>query len=194
MGPALAPKHATDDLAWAQPWPPSMLPMILHGPSPGHPACYPMVWWGPGPAPKECYRCSCMGPALATQNATNGLAWAQPWSPRMLPTVLHGPSAAPHSTLPMLLHGPSPGHRVCYRRSCVGPALAPMYANDGLAWALPWPLSMLPMVLCRPITDPKACCRWSCMGPVLAPWNATDGLAWSHRWPPKCATDDLSWA
>src|SRR6266404_2519925 len=114
MGPALATQHATDGLVWAQPlapkcateglvwaqcWPLSMLPMILHGPGPGHP---------------ECYRCSCMGPALATQNAMNGLAWAQPWSPRMLPTVLHGPSAAPHSMLPMFLHGPSTGHPAYY--------------------------------------------------------------------------------
>src|SRR6266404_322018 len=132
-----------------------------------------------------------MGPALATQNATNGLAWAQPWSPRMLLTVLHGPSAAPHSTLPMLLHGPSPGHPACYRWSCMGPVLAPMHATEGLvrtqccppqratddlAQVQPWPPSVLLTVLCGPSTCPNACERWSCMGPTLATEHATDGL------------------
>src|SRR6266404_914495 len=74
MGPGLAPKHATDDLAWAQPWPPRMLPIVWHGPSAGATACY--QW-------------SCVGPALATKHATDDLAWAQSRPKSMLPMNSH---------------------------------------------------------------------------------------------------------
>src|SRR6267378_3818775 len=55
MGPVQAEKYATDELTWAQPSPPSMLPdglvwaqhwpqsmqpMVLHGPSAGQKVCY----------------------------------------------------------------------------------------------------------------------------------------------------------
>src|SRR6266404_1890638 len=146
MGPALVTQNATDVLAWAQPWPPRMLRMVLHGPSPGHP---------------ECYRRSCMGPALAPQHTTDGLVWA------------------------------STGPKVCYGCSCMGPVLAPMHATEGLAWTQccppqratddlaqvqPWPPSVLLMVLCGPSTCPNAYEQWSCMGPALATEHATDGL------------------
>src|SRR6266404_4062399 len=104
MGPALVTQNATDVLAWAQPWPPRMLRMVLHGPSPGHPACY---------------RRSCVGPALAPKRATYGIVWAHRWPQSMLWTVLHGPITGPQSVLPMILHGPSTGHPAYYRWSCV---------------------------------------------------------------------------
>src|SRR5882762_4881124 len=113
----------------------------------------------------ECYVWFRVGPVLARKHATNDLAWAQPWSPRMLPTVLHGPSAAPHSMLPMLLHGPSPGHPACYRWSCVGPALAPKRATYGIVWAHHWPQSMLRTVLHGPITGPQSVLRMILHGP-----------------------------
>src|SRR6266404_561238 len=161
MGPALVTQNATNVLAWAQPWPPRMLPMVLHGPSPGHPECYRRSCMGPVLPPTACYRCSCMGPALATQHTTDVLAWA------------------------------STGPKVCYRCSCMGPVLAPMHATEGLArtqccppqratddlaWVQPWPPSVLLTVLCGPSTCPNACERWSCMGPALATEHATDGL------------------
>src|SRR5882762_9712398 len=64
----------------------------------------------------------------------------------------------------------------------MGPALAPMHATNGLAWAQGWPQCMLPMVLHGPITGPPACYRWSSMGPVLATKHAT-GLERTHLWP-----------
>src|SRR6267378_585816 len=129
MGPALAPKHATDDLAWAQPWSPRMLLMFLHGPSPGHP---------------ECYKWSCMGPALVTQNATNGLAWAQCCPPQHATDVIAWAQPWPPSILPMVLHGP---------------ALAPKCATDVLAWAQCWPQCMLLKVLHGPSAAPHSVLR-----------------------------------
>src|SRR6266404_2766559 len=102
-----------------------------------------MVSRGPSPGPTACYQWSCVGPALAPKRATYGIVWAHHWPQSMLWTVLHGPIAGPQSVLRMILHRSSTGHPAYYRWSCVGPALAPMHANDGLAWAPPWPPSML---------------------------------------------------
>src|SRR6266404_6316887 len=120
MGPALVTQNATDVLAWAQPWPPRMLQMVLHGPSPGHPECYRRSCMGPVLPPTARYQSYCMGPALATKHATYGIVWAHRWPQSMLRTVLHGPIAGPQSVLPMILHGPSTGHPAYYRWSCVG--------------------------------------------------------------------------
>src|SRR6266404_4988201 len=109
MGLTLATQNATDGLAWAQCWPQSMLPMILHGPSPGHPACYLMVLCGPSTGHKACNRWSCMGPEQAEKYTTDDLTWAQHWPHSMQPMVLCGPSPWPQSVLLKVLYGPSAG-------------------------------------------------------------------------------------
>src|SRR6266404_6373180 len=180
MGPALVTQNATNGLAWAQHWPQSMQPMVLHGPSAGR---------------KVCYGCSCMGPVLAPMHATEGLAWTQCCPPQCATDDLAQAQPWPLSMLLMVLCRPITDPKACCRWSCMGPVLVPWNATDGLAWshcwppkcatddlswAHPWPPSMLPMVLCWPGTSPKACYRWYCMGPSLAPTHATDGLAWAQ--------------
>src|SRR6266404_819247 len=99
MGPELASQHATDGLAWAHRWSPSMLPMVLHGPSAGPTACYQWSSLGPSQAPKHAIDGLVLAQHWPPKYATNGLAWAQSW---------------PHSMLPMVLHGPNAGHQACY--------------------------------------------------------------------------------
>src|SRR6267378_2169962 len=130
-----------------------MLQMVLHGPS---------------ASAMECYGWSCMGQHWPETVLRVFLAWAQCWPQCILLMVLHGPSAAPHSMLPMILHGPIPGHPACYRWSCVGLALAPKRATDGIVWAHCWPQRMLQMVLHGPSASTMECYGWSCMVRSLA--------------------------
>src|SRR6266404_5126539 len=116
-----------------------------------------MTLYGPRAGLTSCYQWSSMGPVLASQHATNGLAWAQCWPPSMLPMVACCEAQCwPPSVLPMVLHGPSASHQVCYRRPCMGPALATKRATDDLGWAQSWPHSMLLMVLPGPSTGPQS--------------------------------------
>src|SRR6266404_1995086 len=93
MGPVLAPQHATNGLAWAHRRPQSMLSMVLYGPSTGPHSVLPMILHGPSASHQACYQWSCMGPELASQHATDGLAWAQCWPLSMVPIALRGPKA-----------------------------------------------------------------------------------------------------
>src|SRR5882757_938712 len=99
---------------------------------------------GPALAPKAYYRWSCMGLEPAPWNATDGLARAQGRHQIMLPMILHGPHASPHSMLPMIWHGP---------------VLATQHAANGLVWAQHWPQSMQLMVLHGPSAGRKVCYR-----------------------------------
>src|SRR6267378_3378526 len=103
-----------------------------------------------------------MGPALAK---TNGIVWAQHWSQNILPIILYGPRAG----LNQLSHGPSTGPKICYRLSCMGPALPPKYGADGLVWAQHLLQNIQLIILYGPRTGLKLCYQWSYMGPLLVP-------------------------
>src|SRR6266404_237245 len=113
-----------------------------------------------------------MGPALAK---INGIVCAQHWSQNILPIILYGPRAG----LNQLSHGPSTGPKICYRLSCMGPALPPKYGADGLVWAQHLLQNIQPIILYGPSTGHKIYCRLPCMGPELA---STDCLAWAQHW------------
>src|SRR6266404_3416943 len=99
MGPGLPPNYATDELAWAQHWHETMLPMSLHGPR---------------TATKLWYRWSRMGPGLPLNNATDELAWAQHWHKTMVPMVSAWAQHCHKTMLPMSLHGPSTATKLWY--------------------------------------------------------------------------------
>src|SRR6266403_1909834 len=132
MGPALASKHTTDGLVWAQCSPYSMLPMVLHGPSAGPTACYRWSSMGPTLAPKHAIDGLVLAQHWPPKYATNGLAWAQDWPPKHATDGLAWAQCWPHSMLPMILHGPSASHQASYQWSCMGPVLATKRAIDDL--------------------------------------------------------------
>src|SRR6267378_2383764 len=76
----------------------------------------------------------------------------------------------------------------------MGPALAPTYATDELAWAQGCHQTMLPMSLHGPRTGMKLWYQWSRMGPGLPPNNATDELAWAQHWHETMVPMVSAWA
>src|SRR6266404_658595 len=97
IDPVLAPWNATYGFAWAQPWPDSVLPMVLCGPSTGPKACYLWYSMGPSLAPKHAMDGLAWSHRWPPKCATDDLAWAQHWPPSMLLMVLRGPSTCPNA-------------------------------------------------------------------------------------------------